>query len=259
MAWVKLDDRFFENPKVLALSGPARLAHLEAICYCARELTDGFIPSAKAKVVAGKARVLQELVPSFWEPCEGGYKVHDYLLYNPTREQVLAERDKAKARMQGVRSANVRPNIARTKGGSSASPVPLPDPDPEITRDSDLLEPPPPDGVGVVISEWAHFGLTNDRTVQYIEEAVETYGLDNVRRAVKAAGIGSAGGDKPPWAYCEKILARWKQQGGPDDVRLSANSQHRNAPRGRPGGVITEDELDRLERYARGEIEFADV
>ena len=61
MSWVKLDDRYFDNPKIAALSDSAKVAHLESMTYCARELTDGFIPLKKAKAIAGRSRVVQEL------------------------------------------------------------------------------------------------------------------------------------------------------------------------------------------------------
>ena len=119
MTWVKLDDRFFDNPKIAALSDAAKVAYLEATCYCARELTDGFVPLNKGNRFAGKARVAQELVPQLWELADGGYRVHDYLKYNPPREKVLAERAAAQRRMFGLRSGEQLANEDR----SSDAPV----------------------------------------------------------------------------------------------------------------------------------------
>ncbi len=122
MSWVKLDDRFFDNPKIAPLSDGAQLAYLKATTYSARELTDGFVALKKAKEY-GSPKVIKELVPSLWEPCDGGFMVHDYLKYNPTRAQVLAERDAAKKRMQGARSGDVRANSGGTSGEVHPSPV----------------------------------------------------------------------------------------------------------------------------------------
>lgn len=154
MSWVKLDDRFFDNPKIAALSADAKVAYLEAATYCARELTDGFVPLIKAKGFAGKARVVVELTPHLWEPVEGGFQVHDYLKYNPTKAQVLAERKAAQSRMFAIRSSDVRANNDGTdddvqgevRGEVRGTPV---DPDPVSNetvskrreRRRELLEP----------------------------------------------------------------------------------------------------------------------
>lgn len=123
MSWFKLDDRFFDNPKIAALSDPAQLAYIKGGTYCARELTDGFIPFRKAREFASP-KVIKELVPGLWEPRDDGFRVHDYLKYNPTKEQVLSEREAARRRMFALRSGEQPAN----NGGSSDSPVPLPVP-----------------------------------------------------------------------------------------------------------------------------------
>ena len=107
MSWVKIDDRIFDNPKIAALSDAAKVAYLESLTYCARELTDGFVPHKKAKDYAGKPRVVQELVPHLWEPVNAGFLVHDYLKYNPTRAEVMAKKQavstaRSKAGSQGA-------------------------------------------------------------------------------------------------------------------------------------------------------------
>ena len=45
MSWTKLDDLFPGHPKVITLSDSAFRLHVTALCYCASQLTDGFIPS----------------------------------------------------------------------------------------------------------------------------------------------------------------------------------------------------------------------
>jgi len=120
-----------DSLKIAPLSDAAFRAYVTSICYAARSLSDGFIPLKKAKEFAGRARVIQELVPALWETAEGGFMVHDYLQYNPTRETVLAEREKAKERMNAIRSGNVRANSARTAGEVRLPPSPpVPQPDP---------------------------------------------------------------------------------------------------------------------------------
>ena len=140
MSWVKLDDRFFDNPKIAPISDAAQLAYLKATCYCARELTDGFVALKKAREYA-TAKVIKELVPGLWEPCEGGFRVHDYLKYNPTRVKALAEREAARSRMFSRRSGEHLPNNEGTSEGSLDSPVkPV---SPSFSDPPDPVEPTP--------------------------------------------------------------------------------------------------------------------
>jgi len=60
-----------------------------------------------------------------WERLGNDYLVHDYLVFQLSKEQILAERAKAKVRMQQHRSSGeVRANTAR----SSHAPTPTPTP-----------------------------------------------------------------------------------------------------------------------------------
>lgn len=96
MSWVKLDDGFPDHPKAAGLSDAAFRSYVTSLCYAARFLTDGFIPGAVARKMAAP-KVLVQLSGPLWEEVEGGYQIHDYLAYNPTKEQVLAERQEKHA------------------------------------------------------------------------------------------------------------------------------------------------------------------
>jgi hypothetical protein len=56
MPWVKLDDRFFTNPKVIGAGRDARDLYLAGLCYCAAELTDGFVPANAKRVQEWRGR-----------------------------------------------------------------------------------------------------------------------------------------------------------------------------------------------------------
>lgn len=90
MPWVKLDDRFPDHPKLLRLGDDydACLSlHIRGLCYCAANLTDGFIPS---RTFLGHEAVSAKLAEvGLWCACDGGYLIHDYLEYNPSREQAI--------------------------------------------------------------------------------------------------------------------------------------------------------------------------
>src|SRR5258708_5834180 len=99
MSWVRLDDGFADHPKVVGI-GPAALAvHVWGLCYCARHLTDGFVPIdslAGCSLVTTKAereRAVERLIRAkLWKRSRGGFRIHDYLEFNPAAEKVMKER-----------------------------------------------------------------------------------------------------------------------------------------------------------------------
>lgn len=107
MTWIRVDDHFAEHPKVLAL-GRDRLAGLGlwtvGACYAGRYLTDGFVPS---DVLPPGTQRLQELLVrvGLWDRARGGYVMHDFLEYNPTREKVLEGRAARKERARRAAAA----------------------------------------------------------------------------------------------------------------------------------------------------------
>jgi len=109
MTWTKLDDHFPDHPKILAAGPTAELLHIHALIYCNKHLTDGFLPSDAVKRLIhvnarGPAERLVDL--GLWEKVVGGYQIHDFLEWNPSREKVLAERARSAARQAKSRVSN---------------------------------------------------------------------------------------------------------------------------------------------------------
>jgi hypothetical protein len=153
MTWVRLEDTFPEHPKVLAAGDAATMVFIRGLCYSARYLTDGFVPLAAARTL-GTARQVTTLVAiHLWDQADGGYRIHDYLRYNPTRAQVEAKRtdlsekraaagrlggratfnreDGAKqnaSKAESKTQANEKQNESPGRGKQNESPVPIPDP-----------------------------------------------------------------------------------------------------------------------------------
>lgn len=96
MSWVKVDDQMPRHPKLLRL-GRNRLVcqgvWLDGMCYASSYLTDGFIPEA-ALDRAAVAPAAHLVAAGLWERVEGGYRIHDYHDYQPTRAQVMESRKK---------------------------------------------------------------------------------------------------------------------------------------------------------------------
>jgi hypothetical protein len=164
MAWVRIDDHLDEHPKI-AQAGPLGLALFVAgLAYCNRNLTDGYIPRAVALTLLefshpdhdgnplpisvtngmqGHDITAQDVIDTLlelrlWKTARGGYQVHDYHDYQPTKARVLADRKAARDRMKNHR--NSRGSHEQTKNFPESSdqvrekfndPVPVPNPKPQ--------------------------------------------------------------------------------------------------------------------------------
>lgn len=105
MTWFKVDDSFYDHPKVEELSLAARGLWVTAGSYCARHLTDGFVPlSVVSRSGRGSANVASTLVQcGLWRRVEGGFQFHDWDQFQPSREAVQQERSRTKERQQAWR------------------------------------------------------------------------------------------------------------------------------------------------------------
>lgn len=184
MPWVRLDDHFDENPKIASV-GPLGLAlWVTGLAYCNRNLTDGFIPSSVAlrllslefdymgepsTVLVGGQRDYNEdtQVGTFpdghylprllvgahlWDSVAGGYQIHDFEQYQPTKAQVESDRAQKQAAGQagGKASAQARAQ-AKSKQGPSDIPTipqaksnPVPDPVPPGSKEPESATRPLP-------------------------------------------------------------------------------------------------------------------
>lgn len=126
MGWVRLDDAFTEHPKYLQIGPLGGYLSIAAIAWANRNLTDGFIPHGQVgrlvnftgfahhmwmgELMGGgddahAADLADELVAvGLWEEVEGGYRIHDYHDWQPTRTKILAARDDARKRQQKSRA-----------------------------------------------------------------------------------------------------------------------------------------------------------
>lgn len=118
MTWVKLDDGFAGHPKMEAVGPLAGWLHVAVLCHSAQYLTDGTIHQVKALKltdVPNPRRHIGRLIDEgVWHcpghdcdicrPCpEDHYLVHDYLHYQRSRDDVMAERAAAAERQRKAR------------------------------------------------------------------------------------------------------------------------------------------------------------
>jgi hypothetical protein len=197
MPWVRIDDHFDEHPKLAAVGPIGWGVWLAGLAYCNRNLTDGFIPYSVAEGIGGswKVRVpvpdepgveqiwsidrgsgmhgetmdtqwVIDLLVSggLWEEVVGGYRVHDYEDYQPTKAEVLAERAAkvAAGRAGGIAAATARakaPATAPAQAQSKPVPVPVPVSVPESLSKT----PPSPPRPDVVALESFGYKVTTKR------------------------------------------------------------------------------------------------
>lgn len=105
MTWTKLDDSFYDCPKIVAGGNVVAGAFARSLSYCGKHNTDGHVPRVVALGLAeGRKRTIQKLLElRLWEENGSGYVIPDYLEFNPSSEKVEAERQAARERMARVR------------------------------------------------------------------------------------------------------------------------------------------------------------
>lgn len=132
MPWFKLDDAFDMHPKVVSVGNSAVGLFCRAGVYCARHLTDGFIPSAVATMYGSRRDINQLVASTLWVEVEGGYAMPDFLEYQPSRADVEDRRSKrARAGSIGGKAS------ASSRANGQANAPPHADPDA-----STMAEPP---------------------------------------------------------------------------------------------------------------------
>ena len=154
MPWVRFDDQFPIHRKVDGLSDAAYRLHTSAIFWSARNLTDGFVSREDLDGVTARVRtparfaaecvkrevwhLADEWCPSRKCPAsvDNGYPqgwiIHDYWEYQPSKEQVLKEREASARRQEKWRAAhrngqsppNGRSNAVSNAVSASSPPRP---------------------------------------------------------------------------------------------------------------------------------------
>lgn len=129
--WARFDDQFPDHPKIEPLSDAAYRLHTTAVIgQCSRFLTDGYVNRNAFHRLSSRwpnaEELANELVEAgLWELCDDGWRIHDYLDWNPSRDKVLEDRSKARARKERFeerRSERVperRTNVAPSPSVSS--------------------------------------------------------------------------------------------------------------------------------------------
>lgn len=242
MPWVRLDEKFARNPKVVE-AGPLGIAmQVAGLCYCNDNLTDGRVPTPVAATLldftglgmriwsgemAGGGEdatwqmVVADLVAAgLWhEPghdcpscpeVRSGYFIHDYFDYQPSKEQVeelrearsAAGRKGGQARAKAIAKQVPEQTSSKRSSKKASKPEAKSYPDPVPVPDREPLP-----TVEVRDAEVVTIGRARSDLDDLKDTLVELFG------------------EPPPqgWSLYNRVATWIRDQGGtPDEVRYRA-------------------------------------
>lgn len=114
MAWLRMDDRVRTHPKIVKAGPLAGWLWFCGVCYCREHLTDGviqdgMIPTLAPGLTSAKKHAQTLVDVGLWHRTEGGYHVHDFLDWNPSRTEIETNRAKDSRRKHtGVQTESER-------------------------------------------------------------------------------------------------------------------------------------------------------
>lgn len=126
MGWARMDDGYFFHPKIVEAGAWPELLDRRAIEHCAKNETDGLVTRSALRLlgrgipkVAERVTVLLEV--GRWTQNEGGgWLVHDFLKYNPSKAEKETMREAGRERVRKHRS-NAVTNAQHSRGGDISS------------------------------------------------------------------------------------------------------------------------------------------
>jgi hypothetical protein len=124
--WFRLEDSFHSHPKVIAAGNEAVGLYVRCGTYCAEHLTDGFIPE-HVMLLYGSHKLAETLVRTkLLRRVRGGWRMPDYLAYNPSAQTVDKERAAKTERQRRWREAHGRRPVDASTHASRDGPVDAP-------------------------------------------------------------------------------------------------------------------------------------
>ena len=118
MTWVKIDDNLTDHPKLWKLGNrreSATFLFIFALCYSSRNLTDGVVPHAvlESACRGAKQTCAAMAEAGLLEDNGCSYVVHDYLEWNRSKADVMAEREAARVRASRKKFARSSPEVRK--------------------------------------------------------------------------------------------------------------------------------------------------
>jgi hypothetical protein len=128
MPWFRLEDSFHSHPKVLRAGNEAIGLYVRCGTYAAQHLTDGFIPEHIALLYGDETLVETLVQTKLWRRTRGGWRMPDFLDFNPSKEAVDKDRKGKAERQRRWREAQRRrvTNASSNASGDGAPTRPAP-------------------------------------------------------------------------------------------------------------------------------------
>ena len=224
MAWARIDDNFFNHPKVRKAGKGPVVFYMAALCYSNAFLTEGFITDDMLDLIGAQAfqnrprELADRLVEcGLFDRFEGGYMIHDFLDYNYSKQQIDEIKSKrSDAGKQGGRptKANVKQNESKTEANvkqneshthTHTHPIPQTEKEQEAAAAVSESFPANP----ALSAYERNIGVATPGTLALIDAAVKDYPAGWVEDAIREA----AGNNARSWNYIAKILGRWQVEG----------------------------------------------
>jgi DnaD/phage-associated family protein len=235
MAYTNTDYSFWTNPKVRAAGKDAAFLYIAGNGFCNEYLTDGFISDTDIETVAFNAfqrqpkKAVESLVRAgLWDRVPGGYKIHDYLDYNKSKQEIEELRSKKSyaGKKGGQASAQARAEAddtaiaetsaqAKTKQYNYVSISNLKDTTTTAAAEEKFAE--------IAKAYEDVIGSLTGFTAEQLKSAINEYEPSWIIDALKEAATANV----RKWAYVEAILKRWKTDGRNSK---RANTKQQTAP-----------------------------
>lgn len=109
MTWFRVDDGFYDHPKIAHLNMAARGLWVTCGSYCGKHLTDGHIARNQIRRLGGTPAQIRNLIESgVWFQCDlhpNCVAFHDWIEQQPTRESIINRRADDAKRKHEAREA----------------------------------------------------------------------------------------------------------------------------------------------------------
>lgn len=236
MSWVKLDDQWMDHPKIVRAGRDARDMWLASITWCSKHLTDGYFPKELLPSLAVMAGVDVANCQTFantllhvclWEMHDDQYYIHDYLDYNPTKEQANATKAARSAAGRAGGNAKASKTASKTVANSWQNSAPSPSPS-RLNNGGGGGEKP---ALNVFAIYEQEIGPITEVISEVLKDAEDEHKPQWVIAAIKIASMNG----KRSWSYVNAILKRWKTEGYGSEMKPKPGGKNGKAG-GEPAG-----------------------
>ena len=119
MPWFKIDDAWHSHPKVREAGNAAAGLWVRVGSYCSQYATEGYIRASVVHEFGTKREVEKLLNVGLLAKVEGGYQIPDFLDFNPSSDEVKAQRKASAERQKRWREKKAAERQAEREGERS--------------------------------------------------------------------------------------------------------------------------------------------